>query len=400
MSSFIRIVFLMIMLAGNFLNFAAADHTIVQGPEFVDAESVSEGFRNTADAIVSGFNSGDIQGVATHFDFEKAGAIAGKDLFNTDREYREFIKGITGARRNVLLAMIKQIDAADGEMILTGYVKRPLGVMPQIRIDMGDHGIDYIEYQLERGKDGHYRVIDWYQLSTGRMFSESIGIASRVMIDPNPNMLKKLLGITEVDHDVVDVVKAIGEARRRADYVEANRLLESLSLEIRKTRIFLELGIGFANLLGDDALYKERLQMLADNHGDDPSAAFLLIDHFYYQGDADKALANIEIMEQQIGKDGYTAFLRANLFYELAKDAEKAKTHYWEAIDIEPSLEDPYHTLAYVYILESDFANAVDVYRLLERNFGVQYSRDDFYDTPEVNTFKASTEFQQWMSDR
>ena len=391
----IRFILFTITLAVGYLNIASAGS---RGPEFVEPESLPEAFRNTMHAIVDGMNSGNIAELEQHFDFRTIGIKAGKELFNSEREYRDFATGMQTSRHNVLSSIVTQIQAAGGDMTLTGYVRRAKLVLPQVRLDLGDYGLDYIEYQLEQKSDGSYQVVDWYNLSTGRMYSQTIAIGARLLIDPDPGILKKLLGITEVDKNSLKIITAMGQARRNADFVEANRLYATLPPEIRNTRVFLEMGIGFANLANDDALYRKRLNTLAEKHGADPSAAFLLIDHYYYEGNVDKALANIEVMERQIGKDGYTTFLKANLHVEMAGDYAGAEALYREAIDIEPYLDEPYETLAYVYILQDKFAEAVEVYQLQEKQFDVRYSADDFFDTPEVNRFKASAEFRQWMN--
>lgn len=389
-----------ITLAGSCVNFAAAGDSSSQGLVFVDAESLPEEFRNTTLSIVIGFNRGDIDSLEKYFDFEAVAVTGGKDLFNSDRDYRDFVRGVKFSKRNVITALVKQIETTDGVMTLTGYAKRTQGVMPQVRIDMGDYGLEYIEFLFDKKKDGSYQVVDWYQLSTGRMASQTIGIVARVLVDPNPGILKKLFGITNVDNDIMEAITSIGSARRSGDYAEANRFFLSLPPQIKDSRIFLELGIAIANLLQDEALHKKRLKLLAEIHGADPSAASLLIDHYYYLGDADKALSYLDVMERQVGKDGYTTYLRANLYFKMVEDYGKAKALYLEAIDIEPDLEDPYTMLAYIYILERNHAKAVEVYKLLESNFGIQYTREDFFDMPETNLFKASGEFEKWMNTR
>ena len=378
---------------------ASGDDSYV-GPEFVSAESRPAAFRETAINIVNGFNNSDLDALEPYFDFKAIGARVGRDLFENKREYNSFASGIESAKRNTLTALTRQISSLNGKMILMGYVKRSHGVVPQARIDMGDAGVDYIEFYLDKQADGSYRVVDWYQLSSGRLYSRSVAILAKVMINPNPGILKKLLGVVEFDEENIDLIKKLGQARTRGDYAEANRIFNSLTPEIRDSKVFLEVGIGLANLLGDQQLYRQRLGLLADKHGDDPSAAFLLIDYYYYEGNFDKALANIGVMERKVGKDGLTTYLKGNLYFDMAKDFESAKKLYIEAIDIEPSYEDSYHTLAYIYIAQRDFAGATQVYRLLEENFGYRYTRENFTHAAENAEFVSSREFRQWMASR
>lgn len=380
--------------------YAQADSNNSQQPDFVDTETLPEAFKDNMQLIVSKFNNGDVDGLKKHFDFKTIGMRSGKGLFDKDRDLQGFVKGVVASKEDVLRSMSNQLETTNGHMLLLGYVNRPQGIMPQIRMDLGDSGVDYIEFLFNRNNDDNLQIIDWYQLSRGRMISQVMSIMAKMMIDPNPGILKKLLNISKVDKQTLKTIKAVGVAQRNGDYREANQLYIQLPENIRNTKIFIEMGIGIANFLQDDKLYRERLEVLAKNHGDDPSAAFLLIDHYFYQADVGKALENIEVMEKKVGRDGFTTYLKANLYYNVAQDVEKASAFYRQAISIEPNFEDAYSTLAYLYIMEKDYPNAVEVYQMLESQFGYQYVPDDFYDTPDNNLFKASIDFKNWMSSR
>ncbi len=396
-------IYLFIVCIGIFSTqtaLSSVNQSEMAGPEFVDPNLVPKNIVNATQKLVDAYNSGDEKALAELIDFEAIGKSAAKGLFNSVSEERAFAKGVASGESNIIKLYIDQVKKSDGYVIFLGYIKRKGTIFPQIRFDLGDLGTDYHELVIETNLAGQTYIIDWYQISTDQTVSETLGIVGKLVTQPNSNLLKKLFGIVEIDKSVVKSFKALGDARRTGNYSKANKIFESLPKHLRNSKIMLGVGIGLAGSMDDDDLYRSRLSDLAKFHGDDPSSAFLLIDHFFYEGDLEKALKNIRIIEGRIGKDGFTTYIKGNLYYSLANDTRRAIALYKDAINIEPSYEASYQTLSALYIEDLNYKEAVKVLILLEKQFSVQYRPDDFFDTQENELFKKSIEYKNWMGPR
>lgn len=368
------------------------------GPEFIDGKTAPSYLSKTALAYVEACNNRDKQALSSIINYTKIAKSAATGLFDSLRDEKAFAKGLESGKSEVLDLYLDQLTRFEGSVILLGYVKREGKILPQLRIDLGDYGIDYIELYINRVDKATGEIVDWYQLSTDQTVSQSLGSVGRLMTNPSKNILKKLFGMTSLDQSTIKTVKEIGKARLAGEFLKANRYFDKLPEKIRFSQTMLNLGISIASSSNDEALYKKRLSQLAKYHADSPSAAFLLVDHYFYLGDLKKALNNIKVMERKIGKDGFTTYLKANLYYALGNDPQMAKALYKDAIKLEPSMEDSYQTLAALYIDEKNYPEAVKVMSQLEQEYAFQFLPDDFEDTPENKGFKQSDVFKRWMS--
>ncbi|HEX2492442.1 MAG TPA: hypothetical protein VHK24_01615 [Steroidobacter sp.] len=81
--------------------------------------------------------------------------------------------------------------------------------------------------------------------------------------------------------------------------------------EIADTRVMLVQRASLANESGEEARYREVLARLEDLHGDDPAAAFMLLDHYFYSRDLRKCLQAVAAIERRVWADGMTYLVRA-----------------------------------------------------------------------------------------
>jgi tetratricopeptide (TPR) repeat protein len=248
--------------------------------------------------------------------------------------------------------------------------------------------------RLEAG--GAYRVVDWYQLSHGQLISVTFGAASRLMIDPNPTVLQTLFGISSVDKDVLKQITVIGDLERAGKYKEAITALDQMPKAISESRLFMSKRVSLANMASDDELYRQALAKMAVLFGNDPAASFLLLDHYFYEGDLGKALQCISLMDSRVGVDGVTEQLRATLYFSKTK-YDEGFSHARESIRLEPNRPEVYWLLALNYIHAGQFKNAIAIYQMIEQRFSRRFGPANFKGHDGMEAFVASAEFRKWM---
>jgi tetratricopeptide (TPR) repeat protein len=315
------------------------------------------------------------------------------------REQAAFARGMSNAgAKNILMSLFKVLDTSRATVKCMKTSKAAIGNGGRvlIRFDLNDRGVDYLEFVVEKDAAGRYRAVDWYQLSRGELMSVSLGAVTRLMSDPSPDVIRKLFGVTAVDRSALEAFKSIGALQRAGKYAEAVAALKKLPERLAETRLVLTILATNASLAGMEAEYKRTLAVVASKYGDDPSAAFLLLDHYFYENQMEKAVQALTSVERRVGVDGVTTLLKANA-YLGAGDFGQTIAYAKESMRLEPGRADPYHTLAAGYIGLKNYPEAVTAYKTLASEFGFAFERKAFLEDARFAEFAKSAEFARWL---
>ena len=125
--------------------------------------------------------------------------------------------------------------------------------------------------------------------------------------------------------------------------------------------------------------------------------ALLLKDVYYLSKQYDKALAQLERAEKEMGGDAYLDVLRARVLGAEKKYAE-ARAVAQQAIAEEPTLPHAHFTLIEATLLEQNYAETVKAIDNLEKNLKI--SIGDLKDLPYYSEFIKSKEFAEWLKRR
>ena len=202
----------------------------------------------------------------------------------------------------------------------------------------------------------------------------------------------------QMDEATLKRMKTIAELRRKGDLRGAYQEMEKLPAAIADSRVILVQRASLASEAGDDDAYRKMLARLEQLHGKDPAAAFMLLDHYFYAKDLDKCLQGIAAIESRVGVDGMTQMLRANIYMTLGKHAE-AVTYARKAVEVEPDMSDAYFTLAQSHVALGQFAEAIKVYTTLQKDFGYQFTKENFAEDATFTKFIASPPFKKWLRE-
>ncbi len=347
--------------------------------------------------LAKAFNERDLISLNSLIDFGELGLRAGRSIQLDEANLRGFVAGVreAGADR-ILKRILGTLEKSKGIVKMTHVVRRDGEFRPILRFDSRDDGFDYAEYILKCGAANACSAVDWFQLTTSELFSATLGVISRMLIDPNPGLLKTIFNVTSVDHDLVAQFKRIGEYERQGDYRKALASMDKLPAGIAQSRILMVKAVQIASASNDDGLYRDRLAKLAQFHSKDPLTAFTLIDHYYYLGDIDGVIQRIADIEGRVGRDGLTELLKANM-YHAKGDFQKTLAHGLESIKLEPDRSDSYFRVALGYVGLGRYRDAVKTYQTLASEFGYEFERASFKDDPAHEKFLQSPEFKAWL---
>jgi tetratricopeptide (TPR) repeat protein len=347
------------------------------------------------------FNERQADTFASMLDLNALGARVAANVYASERGRSGFIRGFmqTAQAKTLVNDFFGTLDRSpDSSAKFMKVVTRGAESRPLLRFDYGDSGFEYIEFVVQPDAKGAVKIIDWAPLSGGELYSEVVGRMARILSDPEPGLIQSLLGLQQIDQETLKRMKSIAEMRRKGDLRGAYQEMEKLPAEIADSRVMLVQRASLASEAGDDPNYRKMLARLEQLHGDDPAAAFMLLDHYFYAKNLDKCLQAITAIENRVGVVGMTQMLRSNIYMTLGKHAD-AVTYARKAIAIEPDMSDAYFTLAQSHVALGQFAEAIEVYTTLQDDFGYQFTKENFAKDATFTKFIESSQFKKWLRE-
>ena len=345
--------------------------------------------------FVDALNNKKLEKVEEFINIEQIARNAAVLMSDDKAEQDIAVKAMLQSKTMISTSLVSALERSNGYVTFRDYVKRGDQIRALVRFDLEDQGFDYLEFVFGDGEQG-VQIVDWFPLSSGQLMSVSIGAVSKLLSDPNPGLFAKLLGINKVDRESVEKVREVTKNLRANDFPAAYKAFEQLPDRIKNKRVFITVGINIVVNLNDETLYRDMLNRLARYHADDPSAAFLLLDYYFYQNEFDKALNSVSAIEKRVGEDGMTLLVKANM-YLMKDDYNKAITIATKAIELEPELDDPYFSLAQGYVGIKAYKKAVEIYETLREQFGYIFTIEDFEQDANMAEFRKSKVFLDWI---
>jgi hypothetical protein len=347
--------------------------------------------------LTQAFNQRNEAVLGSLVDMNALGLRVASSMYDDDTRRTAFARGFSRAGpHNLLQSYFKTLDSTHGHVKLMKVSQRDGQPVLLTRVDLTTKGFDYLEFILQKDGTGAYRVIDWFQLSRGENASVSIGAVARLMLDPDTDLIHRMFGVPQVDDKLIAQMKQIGALQRAGDFAGAMGLMRQLPEPIANSRRILSSRAGLASLAGQTDAYKSALAEIAKRYSDDPGAAFMLLDYYFFENQMDKAMQAIEVIERRVGADGMTNLLKANASLQR-KDYDRGVAFAQQAIHLEPELAQSYVALARGYTGKQKYPEAVSTYRLLGTRFGVQWKRETFVKDPEAAHLVQSDAFRKWL---
>jgi tetratricopeptide (TPR) repeat protein len=350
-----------------------------------------------AASLVQALNQRNESAAADFLNMAALGERAGKAMTGNPTEQQQMAQALgEDTAHKLIQSYLKVLDIRHGTVRLMKTTQRNGQALALVRFDMGGNGFDYIEFILQPDSSGHYRAVDWYQLSRGELMSVNLGALMKLMADPDPDLVHRLLGTTRYDPNQLAKLKQIGTLQRNGDYAGALALANQLPPELADSRVILTFRVTLASVAGDKAEHQRILGVLAHKYSDDPAVAFLLIDYYFTLRQMDKALQCVVTMEGRVGSDGVTNMLKANINMTTGAYAQGVALAR-QAIQLEPDLKEAYSSLAMNYVGLKQYPQAIAVYQSMATRFKVKFERQRFEREPRFAGLVQSADFQKWM---
>ena len=376
--------------------------SVLCGVAFADEADMARGIGDEQLAEIgkrwaSALSDGDAAALRAVVDFEGLGLRSAASLSANETQRASFVRGFASSGDRMVEGWIAGVASAEGQArfmrVLTFNGMRG----PLVRYDLGGQGYEYALLIVE-ARAAAPRVVDLFHATNGQRVSDTLGAATQMFTAPDASVIGKVFGLATVDQDLAGMFRTIGRLRLLGRVDEAYSLIVQLPEEIRNHRVMLNISLPLAAELGED-VHREELARLARHHADDPTAAFALIDHYFYEGDTKSAMQAILSMERAFGADAAMAQLKAGVALE---DGDLARAHGYlqDAVELEPDNELMRWAMLGALIMAGQNAAAVGVLEGLEEDFDYAFKASDFSDDEEYAAFVKSPELTAWLAQR
>jgi len=348
----------------------------------------------TGEALAAALNKRDVEALLRSMDVDAVAALVIKDLGLSAADREAVRKGFPRGLRNNLEIGVRMIDGTQGTAKFLRSGARGQKPYALVRYDLGDQGIDYVEYYLTPSD----KVEDWYVHSMATLYSTSarLGLATMFKTD---SMLFGLFGTRLTTEADVKPFRELRTALQAQDFAGAYRVLETFPEGFRKTRQWAVMRVTYGGRI-DDATHRAALRHVAASFGSEADLQFMLIDHYFFEQQFDRALASLGALERAVGgEDAASANLRGSMLIAAKRfaDAEKACRR---GIALEPDHQPAYWCLVSVGVESRSGRIAVEGLKAYEKAFAIEFDLDKLGAQNEYREIARTPEFVAWKKSR
>ncbi len=219
-------------------------------------------------------------------------------------------------------------------------------------------GINYIEVNIGKGKDGVVVGNDIYMFLTGASMTETLRTIFNALLQTGESTVSDFQRVNELltSNPAAGVQSA-----------------QSLPAKIRDTKI-VQIGIVQAASNLDDKAYTEAISNYQRLFPNDPSVDLVSIDGLFLNKKYTQAIAAIDRLEKGVGGDPYLNQMRAGILIEQGTDTKRAVALAKLAVAAEPGEEDSQVILLSAEVANKNFPGTVEQMLLLSEKFDYQFT--------------------------
>jgi tetratricopeptide (TPR) repeat protein len=339
----------------------------------------------------------DTQYISHNFDIDRLLDKAFQRVKVSDKFETNFRRGFKNNATKKIGAMLLQHVQPDSLIKRLDSQTNQNSANVAFRFDLGDSGYSYVRFILEKHSENKtINIVDWYDYSKGQSYSETLATLI-TSVAPKQGFLGKLEDFTSNKSDKRKLTFTLTNKLKAKDYSAIESIYQQQKEIISDDWILISMVVSASSMSGNEAFYKAVLADIAKNFQHDERAAFVLLDYYTYAENYPLAIKQMEKLSNQFANlDAAMEHLIASIYYIQSK-YEPAIQYAKKSISIEPDFEDAYWTLVSIYVEKKEFSSSVEYLKLLEQNFGYEFSPQSFSDNEFYTTFLQSQAFQEWL---
>ncbi len=378
------LVFLSVLLTAN--SFASIGD---------NAEKVGKKYFDTGEEIVAAFQDRSGESFANLLDMTTISERALDGMKYGHKDKLEIVRGMQQAKGQVGSVVVSLVSA-DSLMRVVRARHHADGVQVLVRANMGDLGFSYRDFLLYAKGDEAPKIIDWYDYSSGQNYSDSIR-QSLIAILPGNSNYGRLLDLVRGKNESRKQFRDLLNATTNQDFNTFFSIYDKADDELKEHRLVLIMANGMASISNDEQRMIKTLGLIAEHYGDDEALQFILLDHYHYAGEYNKAIDALELMATHMGIRDSVNWALTAIYYNLMGDNDNAIAAGNQSIELEPDTDFAYLALLTVYNDTKRFDDTVTIMKALEDGFDYEFTTETIGEAPEFQELLDSKAFQDWM---
>jgi hypothetical protein len=268
-----------------------------------------------------------------------------------------------------------------------------------MRVDLGDGGLNYLDFILQKDKAGTVRIIDWHDYAKGQIYTDSLRQALVLILPDEKTLIEKLLGKDKVNRKAAKEFAALSLLSKQQKYAEWLEKYNGVSEKIKYNRLTLVTRVLMTSAIGDKDQYRLALRDVHKYLGDDPTLSLLLLDHYFYEGNFKAAHRALDRLDEYTGGDAAIDVLKANISL-TEKNYPESIRYAQGALEQDAGYEGAYWTLLDASVNAKQYQTSVEAIKQLERHFGYAFNPEKLAKTKGYEGFAGSAAFAKWRDTR
>lgn len=344
-------------------------------------------------ALEAAFSRGDKPAIRTHMSLRRVveNALAGIEM--SDKLRRDLVT--TAANMHQLEDRYAEVAGSGGRFELVRVRTRGGRPTALFLMRTAEGGVDWIEFDVVRARDGGLEADEWYSYSLGDKASTVLRRAYLPLIASRDTAVRAKLGETDgllVTH--ADVLRQLIQASDKGEHARVLELCDALPDVLKRDKLTLRVRLKAAQQL-DESSYEAVLADMQRILGDDPCMDLVALDLHLLRRRFDLALLSVERVDQAIGGDSYCDSLRAGVLLQQEKFADAARVAT-RALRRGCGSPEPLRTLVSCQLREKRFDAALELMITLTDRFDFEWG--DLHANAEFAGFVASATHARWVA--
>src|SRR5262245_8334117 len=227
-------------------------------------------------AIAAALNKRDLEGMLQMLDVDAIVRLAVKDLGLSAADREAVRRGLPKGLRTNLSMSMRGLESSDGSARFLRTGSRDGRAFTLVRYDLGDNGIDYVEYFLTAGG----RIEDWYVHSVATLYTSAARLDLATMLKTDSMLFGLFGGRFTSDADVKPFTRRRTHLAAQ-DFAKEHDTREEVAEGYRTTRQWAAMGLAYGGRF-HEAPHLAAVRALAANFGAEPQLEFMLIDEYFF----------------------------------------------------------------------------------------------------------------------
>ena len=386
------------------VNLAAAAMLVVLLPPAVSAQSGDGGMREQFQAVIDGLNENSFRRFNEAIDDDAfIGRVLGTRVIDDDAR-RAFAQSFPTTLESMFQATFptpRTEEEAAGEIIgtLLSFAEDGGEARALVRYEGEGFRCTWHAYDLERGRGGRVRIVDWFDYYQAGWFSEIAG-DSLVRTMPAPASVASVLEMPRPSEGQLFQVGELFKAVRDGNPQRYIQIHDGLEEALREEPFVVQLNFQYWRLLRDPGRLRAAAEQLRNTFPNEARHSLSLAEFYVQSRRFDDAIVEFERLEEALGvEDGVIRSLQATAAMALGEFA-RAQEFALGATQAEPGLELAWWTLLRTRTAAGEYAAATEALTVLEDRFGHLLIPQQLRRDPYLKALIDEQAYKDWRALR